>query len=194
MKMVLQLNCSGCAFVCEKKWKCWRPKCFLYPPNSDDSSRNFPGQFCRGAQDLQVPAKLWRSARCAPSHGLWASSRPSSHCSPETPCFARWTFLGLPSALLKRWLVRIPFGGVTVPFPMVLRLMTCPLDGDADLHVGSVKPVEGKGLVPSGMLSWTSLEQSTNLWICCPGAKPSAAFCFSLLGYPAPHRNAIHFK
>lgn len=100
--MVLQLNCSGCAFVCEKKWKCWRPKCLLYPQDSDDSSINFPGQFCQGAQDLQVPAELWHCA-----HGLQALRHPSLHCSPEIPRFAGWSFLGPLSALLKRWLVHI---------------------------------------------------------------------------------------
>lgn len=101
MNMVLQLNCSGCAFVCEKKRKCWRPKCFIYPQNSDGSSINFTGQFCQGAQDLQVPAKLWRSAHWDP----WAVDPCIS--SPEIPSFAWETLLGLLSALLKGWLVHV---------------------------------------------------------------------------------------
>lgn len=42
MKKVLQFNCSGCAFVCAKKWKCWRPKCFLYPQKSEQYKLPWP--------------------------------------------------------------------------------------------------------------------------------------------------------
>lgn len=155
--MVLQLNCRGCAFVCEKKWKCWRPKCFLYPRNS---------------KRYKLPRPVL--PRCP---------RPASPCRPLA-LFSlgpfQWTLSPEPSILALHsrntmfctvdlsWAAALKvacshhrltaFGEASVSFPMVLRFMTYPLDGHADLPVASVKPIEGEGLVPPSMLSWTLLE------------------------------------
>lgn len=114
------------------------------------SSTNFPGQFCQGARDLQVPAELWLSAHWDPSHGLWAFSHSASQGSPEIPYFAWRTFLGFLSALLLRCLFTPQIHCIWEDHCVLYSGFESHdfQDGSAHLHVASVPLVEGKGRVP----------------------------------------------
>lgn len=192
MKRVLQFNCSGCAFVCAKKWKCWRPKCFLYPQNSEQYKLPWP----------VLP-------RCP---------RPASPCRVLTLCslgLIAWTLSLQPSSLagLSRNTV---FGMKVLSWPP-----ECPsLKVFFHLRVWEDRRVLCSGFeshdFPSGWICTSLCSQCSAFWkqgacssctlpcqplwnspcipIWCQGAKCPAPSCSSLLSYPVPHSNTIHFK
>lgn len=151
MKRVLQFNCSGCAFVCAKKWKCWRPKCFLYPQNREQYKLPWPvlPRCLRPAKSLQSFGSLLTGT---PSHRLWAFSHPASQGLAEIPCLAWRTFLGFLSAFPLEVFVHLTdplhLGRPSWPLQWFWESWLFPRDGSAHLQVASVLLLQGKGLVP----------------------------------------------
>lgn len=194
MKRVLQFNCSGCAFVCAKKWKCWRPKCFLYPQNSEQYKLPWP----------VLP-------RCP---------RPASPCRALALCSLGpipWTLSLQPSSLagLSRntifcikdlsWVPECPSLKVFVHITDSLHLgrPLCPLQCFWESWLSGwicTSPCSQcsacwrQGACSSCTLPCQPLWSSPWIPVWCQGAKCPVPFCSSLLSYPVPHSNMIHFK
>lgn len=136
----------------EKKGKCWRPKCFLYPPSREQCK--LPRPVLPGCPRPASPCSALALCSLGPLpqpmslelSSLALLSRNTTFCTVDLPWASKCSLKGACSH-------HPAFGAADVSFPVVLRFMTCPLDGDADLPVASIQLTECRGLVPPSSLS-----------------------------------------
>lgn len=180
MKRVLQFNCSGCAFVCAKKWKCWRPKCFLYPQNRKQYKLPWPV-----LPRWPRPASPCRAlALCSLGPIPWTLSLQPSSLSElsRNTIFGMKDLSWVPECLSLKGVCsphRLgAFGKTIVSFAVVLKVMTFPQDGSAHLHVARVLLVQRLFLLPTAL---STLWSSPWIPVWCQGGKCPAPLCLSLL-------------